>query len=467
MICFGIDQLIEASRSDENPAASRINFFAYALPRLSRSLSSRFFDLWLSYYFDEECGIKYIDYGFNGVADSPTTLLEASFLWKGLSFTHCFEYHDRVSKQRSVGSFYQKAKNQGTSQTIDLDLVDYSNIVDESGIDFSHFLEIIKAQDVASFKVLCVGAVDDSELSALLKCLPHAEVVIFDLREDLDNFPTSFDEILVSLGFQKWGVAFWGLPAVYFRIPPIDQPVYNRDFDHAFRRTSHDVRVVIPRWISERKKYASAVEFVSVHLPKCAGSSLSTQLADAFPEQIYFDYEHLPEYPLSRSPPAGTVRRNIIGIHGHFRADRYLCLNPKLLFTFIREPIDRLLSKFFYFKAQANNGIGHLQFMKDVEDPLMFIQMVPGDYDLYYGGFDVRAFDFVGTHEDINSDINKLAKLLNRNFKQKLPIENVTPLNSRRNDYVNDSQFIAAVKSMLSEEYRIYDELMNHRARLS
>src|SRR5258706_13066569 len=92
---------------------------------------------------------------------------------------------------------------------------------------------------------------------------------------------------------------------------------------------------------------------VSVHFPKAAGSSLKAAWVQAFGEErvldLYTDNPadersgvHLdPDY---RVRDQAGLRPTIDVVHGHFRPHRYGHLNDATFVTFLRHPVDNLLS---------------------------------------------------------------------------------------------------------------------------
>jgi hypothetical protein len=111
---------------------------------------------------------------------------------------------------------------------------------------------------------------------------------------------------------------------------------------------------------------------ISVHVPKTAGSTFSALLKKNYGKRLHFDYgpEHdfttdlIREAFYSQGPEhAGeklqeaTAKNELGCIHGHFQAEKYYRLFPDADFIFwIRDPVERLISNFFFFRRYPEIG---------------------------------------------------------------------------------------------------------------
>lgn len=116
--------------------------------------------------------------------------------------------------------------------------------------------------------------------------------------------------------------------------------------------------------MSQRQPHTSVSFFISIHVPKTAGTTLGNVLSRALARRVLFDYPDFNEYLL---PDAQIVEnRSFItkyfrGIHGHFGAPRYLrdFGSAKFLAT-LRHPVDRVISQYVHeYNDPAPTSLWH------------------------------------------------------------------------------------------------------------
>lgn len=109
---------------------------------------------------------------------------------------------------------------------------------------------------------------------------------------------------------------------------------------------------------------------VSIHLPKCAGTSLKSSIANAFGDQCFLDYGNL---VVDQSKRANQVRLkkkkmlinahlkgelNYKVIHGHFYASKYLdVIECPRWVTVLRNPLELVPSYFNFLRSLNRDGL--------------------------------------------------------------------------------------------------------------
>lgn len=200
------------------------------------------------------------------------------------------------------------------------------------------------------------------------------------------------------------------------------------------------------------------MKIISVHFPKAAGSSLKAQLVSTFGEKLLLDYDHAPPTPASREftsiPPDKRV------VHGHFSAHRYECENAYRL-TFLRHPVSNLISIYFFWSIMPAFDALHQQFLDErpsivdfARHPVFRTLMS----EAYFGGYDMKRFDFIGFYESRENDIPKLV------METGLPLsaacrENVTPPTEERRRVEEDRSIIGAITDILAMDVKFYEAL--------
>jgi hypothetical protein len=86
---------------------------------------------------------------------------------------------------------------------------------------------------------------------------------------------------------------------------------------------------------------------ISVHVPKCAGTSFRRVLEGLYGNALWLTYESVITRDKARrdAVPAGTAC-----IHGHFFADTFDDIFPdRTLIAWLRDPVDRVASTYYHF----------------------------------------------------------------------------------------------------------------------
>lgn len=166
-----------------------------------------------------------------------------------------------------------------------------------------------------------------------------------------------------------------------------------------------------------------SVEIIFIHIPKTAGSSFRFALEDLYNlEEICRDYD------ASDSNLPLTEQSKIIS--GHFHASKYRERFPNAKeILFLRDPLDRVLSNYFFNRFQDRKTLLSLE----EEKKHIHLRLDRGDCGLcnlmanMIGIRELESFFFVGITEFFKEDVstlstklNKSIKILNRNLTKQL-----------------------------------------------
>jgi hypothetical protein len=182
--------------------------------------------------------------------------------------------------------------------------------------------------------------------------------------------------------------------------------------------------------------------FVSIHIPKTAGTSFLNALKTGFePHELQQDYNHEDEIQAlaDRGVSADKqhlvfLKRNIIEssveyfrsirpidseikcIHGHFPAGKYLpvIFERKAIFlTWLREPFDRMLSNYFFWKSfDAQDVVNEFTRQMIQEDwsleKFCFHPALRNYQSRWFYGFPLKFLSFIGLTEFFEEDLRYL-----------------------------------------------------------
>jgi hypothetical protein len=152
------------------------------------------------------------------------------------------------------------------------------------------------------------------------------------------------------------------------------------------------------------------LELLSLHVPKAFGTSLAEVLL-----RHYGRHRIVPDYGVfieavgaeerMRRPvlPAGTSV-----VHGHFPVVRYADVAARRRAAFIRDPVRRTISHFFFWQAEPRHGNPLHDRMLDERLGLLEFAKLPAIRRFYsetiFGGCDLASFDLIGVVEELDRD---------------------------------------------------------------
>ncbi len=222
----------------------------------------------------------------------------------------------------------------------------------------------------------------------------------------------------------------------------------------------------------------TGVEVISVHVPKCAGVSLRQALETSYGrKQVYRDYGDLPADPTSpmnldpegfferaRSDGYGFLDGKKV-VHGHFNIRKYEGLEAKLRMTFLRHPLDRTISHYFFWQTWPRRGHQLHDYVLDNRLDLKAFARLPliaGFYhSLFFAGVDMRQFDFIGFHETLERDYATLRQLIGLE-PNAIPRENTnsdSAYRTERERVFADRALMRSLGDLLREDIAFYDRL--------
>jgi hypothetical protein len=203
---------------------------------------------------------------------------------------------------------------------------------------------------------------------------------------------------------------------------------------------------------------------ISVHFPKAAGSSLQRQFLSLLGNEVELDYGHDPL--TGEGDQLGAFRAGKRIVHGHFKANRYAHVAAYWL-TFLRHPVENLISIFYFWQSlppERGHAL-HSRFLREKPSILEFAKF-PGINTLmsetYFGGFDMRRFNFIGFYETRQPDMTRLAIELALPLRPALH-ENKTTGSAERDELMRDPPVLHRLRDVLSADVSFYEKIRYSR----
>jgi hypothetical protein len=189
-------------------------------------------------------------------------------------------------------------------------------------------------------------------------------------------------------------------------------------------------------WELFMKTYDPSKPLISIHIPKCGGSSLGALLEKGYGDNYHSHYfnEKTKEPPIRLPLVAGLC------IHGHFNTKRGFGIKqfyPEVdqFVTIVRDPFDILVSRYYYVKSLERKNAAFwagekLTFENDINEflskQITKQQYIPNIFDyLPFDGFESgyqqeieKKFIYIGLFEDFSYSVRQIAQRLGFPFNR-------------------------------------------------
>jgi hypothetical protein len=196
---------------------------------------------------------------------------------------------------------------------------------------------------------------------------------------------------------------------------------------------------------------------LAVHFPKASGSSLQVQFVQCLGDRVLVDYSHDPMTEAGQEAASFPADKQMV--FGHFSPRRYATTDAFRL-TFLRHPVDNLISIYYYWRSLPEPGNPtHARFLRELPSIFEFA-LYPGIQRLmsetYFGGVDMRRFDFIGFYENRAADIARLSACIGLKLTSSVHT-NRTLHSAERVALENDYQAQSRLAGLLRDDLGFYD----------
>ena len=204
----------------------------------------------------------------------------------------------------------------------------------------------------------------------------------------------------------------------------------------------------------------SSLRLISVHFAKAGGTSLWSGLYSHYGDDIFGDYEHDPCNSSQKYRPLAELPANVKAVHGHIRPDLYPVSDQTKIITFLREPAEKLISAYFFWRNLEPCGSPeHDYFLATRPSVFEFAEQTAGvAFQAYFGGFDMRRFDFVGFHDLRVQHLRVLSQLIGFQISPDISL-NVTPYSAERCEIEGNQSKMAKIREILRLDLEFYYDM--------
>jgi hypothetical protein len=186
---------------------------------------------------------------------------------------------------------------------------------------------------------------------------------------------------------------------------------------------------------------------VSLHIPKTAGTSLLVAYRAAFDDRL-LEYNIDPESMLSRSREDIKSRFDIV--HGHLNAAALNLVMDKdaVVVTFLRNPVQRVLSSYFFHKnPEVKNELGEQ--VRRQSMPLKEFADTPSQCNLQARMVQMvglERLNFIGISEQFSKSVERLSDLISVELElpESINVSKKKPVGSAYDTSAETYEYIAS-----------------------
>jgi len=215
------------------------------------------------------------------------------------------------------------------------------------------------------------------------------------------------------------------------------------------------------------------LDMIYVHVPKTGGTAIRQALAAQLGEQLLQDYGDSPGDPSSymNLDPEGFLRLDHLGklqgkraVFGHFWLNKYKDAQAKLRATVLREPVERVISLYHFWQTTSlpHNAVWRL--FRERRLTLLEFARLPamrGNLSAYFfRDVDMREFDYVGDHADLERDWDRVTARLGLAIPRTIAnrTSDAAPDYARQAAAVlADASLVDQLRAALDDDIRFYE----------
>lgn len=216
----------------------------------------------------------------------------------------------------------------------------------------------------------------------------------------------------------------------------------------------------------------------AVHMPKTAGTTFLHVLREAYGDALLLDYEDRPLSHPSWSrrlvaarhavTHAGRTQRKGQCIYGHYMPLKYSAMRGLSFCTWLRDPVQRVLSRYHHYQRNALNEPHHARWGLVPGLSLEQFVRLPqyrNTYAEYFWMFPLSRFDFIGIVEDFSSELERFARLFEIANTPHITSVNRNPDKRAHTAYAVDAGVENLIRTLNARDVEIYARACERRPR--
>lgn len=216
-------------------------------------------------------------------------------------------------------------------------------------------------------------------------------------------------------------------------------------------------------------KISNNIELVSLHIPKTAGTSFRSVFLDNVSERNFakVDIFNSGRIKVNDTYFTGSkLHRKVKAIHGHFPyvvlLDRFEIQETTQFITWVRNPVERVLSNYYFLRSVIQQRINEQQdenLFERIGKSLQEFVLHPENQNVqsnFLQEAPLENFAFIGIQDKFESELDRLSNTMG--WKVKNNSHNITQ--NKRNRAEHDADIIALIEKLNSKDIDLYNRVV-------
>ncbi|MGQ7794586.1 sulfotransferase family 2 domain-containing protein [Faunimonas sp. B44] len=175
--------------------------------------------------------------------------------------------------------------------------------------------------------------------------------------------------------------------------------------------------------------------YVSIHIPKTAGTSLGNIFDYCSGRRVFWDYSPSYDNALVISPLIASglpfICEYFKFIHGHFYYRKYAdTISSAKFISCVRHPVKRIVSQYYHVGLEKANGDWRTPLIASGKmDAVEFASADPNTLNamsVHLAGREIEEYDFIFVTEKLHHSVEAFSTMFNYRLAMRVPTVNTT-----------------------------------------